>query len=172
LYQATGFLISKADELRIDPKTIIVSGSSAGAITSLHADWYKRNKHTLSQSLPEGFQYSGVVSFAGAIFSTSGKPSYEISPAPTLFFHGTADKTVPYNKRQLFNKGFFGSNYLARVFSKKDYLYYLVSQEGAGHEIAVTPMNERLLEVLQFIQTAVIRRSDFRKETTLIPVGN
>jgi dipeptidyl aminopeptidase/acylaminoacyl peptidase len=172
LYLATAFLLSRAEELRIDPENFIVSGSSAGAITSLHADWYKRNAHVLSEILPSGFQYNGVVSFAGAIFSTRGKPTYKIPPAPTLFFHGSEDKTVPFNKKQLFNKGFFGSNYLAKLFSKKAYLYYLFKQVGAGHEVAVTPMTERLPEVLEFMETAVLQPSEFRREVTIAPVGS
>ncbi|MEJ2583820.1 MAG: alpha/beta hydrolase fold domain-containing protein [Robiginitalea sp.] len=172
LYQATAFLLDKSEELQIDPSRIIVTGSSAGAITSLQGDWYARNKHELSQVLPEGFQYSGVVAFAGAIFSTEGKPEYEMPPAPTLFFHGTEDNTVPYNKRKLLNKGFFGSNYLARQFEKNDYEFHYIRQVGAGHEIATTPMKERLLEILRFIESAVLNKASYQVETTLIPLND
>ena len=170
LYQATAFLIDRAADLHIDPSQIIVSGSSAGAITSLHGDWYSRNKHDLTKILPEGFQYSGIVSFAGAIFSREGKPQYDTPPAPTLFFHGTKDKTVPYNKRKLLNKGFFGSNYLSRMFEKNDYRFHYVRQIGAGHEMATSPMKERLLEILRFIQTAVLKKASYQVETTLTPL--
>ena len=170
LYQATAFLVSRAGELQIDPSKIIVSGSSAGAITSLHGDWYNQNRHELTRLLPEGFQYAGVVAFAGAIFSYEGKPRYDHAPAPTLFFHGTEDKVVPYNKRRLLNKGFFGSNYLARQFSRNEYLFHYFRQMGAGHEMAVDPMNERMEEILYFIRSTALGKAPFQEETTLVPL--
>ena len=172
LYQATAFLVSKADTFGIDPSKIIVSGSSAGAITSLHADWYNRNHHELSAILPEGYQYSGVVAFAGAIFSNNGAPRYDTPPAPTLFFHGSEDKTVPYNKRRIFNKGFFGSDYLTRHFTKNEYLFHYFRLIGAGHEVAITPMKKHLDEIMAFIQRAVLAEADYLEETTLSPLGN
>ena len=44
--------------------------------------------------LPEGFRFKGVMSFAGAVMSTSGVPQYAAEPAPQLLFHGTADAAV------------------------------------------------------------------------------
>lgn len=170
LYKATTYLISNSDELGVDPSTFIVSGSSAGAITSLQADWYLKNNHELSQVLPDNFTYSGVISFAGAIFSTNGKPTYDSPPSPTLFFHGTEDKTVPYSKRQLFNKGFFGSAFLASQFVKNGYSFYLITEKEASHKVAVSAMIERMEEVLQFIGMAVLKKAEFQKETTLIPL--
>ena len=172
LYQATAFLIAGAADFGIDPSKVIISGSSAGAIASLHADWYNRNQHELSGILPPGYQYSGVVAFAGAIFSSKGSPRYEKVPAPTLFFHGSEDKTVPYNKRRLFNKGFFGSNYLSRQFEKKDYLFHYYRLIGAGHEVAVSPMKERVDEVVRFIRSAVLDKASYQEEITLLPLGN
>ena len=170
LYQATAFLASRAGELQIDPARILVSGSSAGAITSLHGDWYNQNRHELVRILPAGFQYAGVVAFAGAIFSYQGKPRYDHAPAPTLFFHGSEDHVVPYNKRRLLNKGFFGSNYLARQFARNNYLFHYFRQMGAGHEMAVNPMHERFAEILYFIRTSALGESGYQEETTLVPL--
>ena len=39
LFSATAFLLANAEELGIEPDNIVVSGSSAGAMTSLQADW-------------------------------------------------------------------------------------------------------------------------------------
>ncbi len=170
LYQATAYLVSRAGEFQIDPARILVSGSSAGAITSLHGDWYNQNRHELTHILPEGFQYAGVVAFAGAIFSYHGKPRYAHAPAPTLFFHGSEDKVVPFNKRRLLNKGFFGSNYLANQFARNNYLFHYFRQVGAGHEMAVDPMNQRMEEILYFIRTTALGKASFQEETTLTPL--
>jgi acetyl esterase/lipase len=171
LYEATSYLLSESEVLGLAPDRFIVSGSSAGAITSLQADWYLKNSHELSQILPENFRYAGVISFAGAIFSTTGKPRYASPPSPTLFFHGTHDKTVPYSKRRLLNKGFFGSAALAKQFVKEGYPFALVTEREAGHSIAVSAMDERLEEILQFIGKAVLKQSHFQKEITLIPIS-
>ncbi len=97
LYIATNYLLEHADDLNIDPSLIILSGSSAGAITVLQADYMERDNHPAASVLPDDFRYAGVISFAGGIFSEEGLPSYTQRPAPTLFFHGSADKLVPYN---------------------------------------------------------------------------
>lgn len=86
LYAATNYLLEHADELNIDPSLVIISGSSAGAITVLQADYMERDNHPVAKVLPDDFRYAGVISFAGGIFSKEGLPSYTQRPAPTLFF--------------------------------------------------------------------------------------
>lgn len=157
LYDATAYLIAHASDLGIDTGKIMISGSSAGAITALQADWEKRNHTAVTAPLPESFQYKGVIAFAGAILSYSGAPDYKIPPAPTMLFHGTEDKIVVYNKKRFFNKGFFGSNYLACRFKDKKYPYYFRRVYNRGHEIAGTPMYENLADILWFIDNYVLQ---------------
>jgi acetyl esterase/lipase len=161
LYDATAYLIKNADKLGIDTSMIMLSGSSAGAITVLHADWEKRNHKAFISQLPEDFQYKAVLSFAGAILSYKGKPSYKIPPAPTMLFHGTDDKVVIYNKIRLFNKGFFGSKALAKKFKQKKYPYYFERVEGMGHEVAGSPMKENLDDMLWFIDAYVYKKKQY-----------
>lgn len=156
LYKATEFILANADLLKIDKSRVLISGSSAGAITVLQADYEKRNNLESSKILPKDFQYSGVISFAGSIFSTEGTPSYNIAPAPTLFFHGSADKLVPYDNSRFFHIGMFGSNSLAKVFRKNKYPYLFYSIEDNGHEVADYPMQDFLPEIDQFINDYII----------------
>ncbi|MCD8264803.1 MAG: alpha/beta hydrolase [Tannerellaceae bacterium] len=86
LFSATRYLIDHAAELAIDTACIMMSGSSAGAITVLQADYYLSNRMPRSEMLPAGFRYKGVLSFAGGIFSHKGTPDYQTMPAPTFFF--------------------------------------------------------------------------------------
>ncbi|MBO9672236.1 MAG: alpha/beta hydrolase [Sphingobacteriaceae bacterium] len=164
VFSATDYLIKNAKEIGIDTAMIILSGSSAGAITALHADYNKRNETVLSAKLPQRFQYKGVISFAGAILSYHGAPKYTLPPAPTMFFHGTADKLVPYNKVRLLNRGFFGSKYLARTFKKKGYPYYFQYVQNMGHEIAGSPMVENLPDILWFIENYIIKKKRYFME--------
>lgn len=151
LYAATNYLLENAEELYIDPSRFIISGSSAGAITVLQADYMERDNHSLANMLPDDFHYAGVISFAGGIFSKEGVPSYTWQPAPTLFFHGSADRLVPYNKMRLFRLGMFGSQSLVRKFREERYPYLFYSMEDMGHEVSEYPMSEFLPEIEQFI---------------------
>ncbi len=159
LYSATRYLIDHADVLGIDPGRIIISGSSAGAITVLQADYWKRNHNPNANLLPVDFRYAGVISFAGAIFSTNGTPSYLQPPAPTLFFHGSGDRLVPYNKTRLFHLGMFGSKAIAQKFRLERYPYQFYSMEKIGHEVAEYPIREFLPEIEQFVHDWVFDRS-------------
>jgi predicted esterase len=161
VFRATAYLIKNAKAFGIDTAMIILSGSSAGAITALHADYNKRNATALSVGLPTNFQYKGVISFAGAILSYNGAPKYAIPPAPTMLFHGTADNLVPYNKVRLLNRGFFGSKYLARSFRKNGYPYYFQYVQDMGHEVAGSPMIENLPEILWFIENYIFKQKRY-----------
>lgn len=167
LYTATEYLLKYADDLNIDTSKIIISGSSAGALTVLQADYEKRNQKESARVLPQSFQYAGVISFAGAVFSKEGKPSYKITPAPTLFFHGSGDNLVPYKQIRLFRLGMFGSKSLAKQFRKQGYPYVFYSMEGIGHEAASYPMKEFLPEIEYFIQNLVLNNKQWLVDINL-----
>lgn len=158
LYTATAYIIEHATDLNVDTTQIIVSGSSAGAITVLQADYEKRNDFSSTKILPAAFQYAGVISFSGAIYSTHGIPSYRVAPAPTLLFHGDLDRLVPYKKVGLFHVGMFGSKVLARQFKKHDYPYLFYSMANNGHEVAEYPMVDFLPEIHSFIIDYVFKK--------------
>ena len=102
--------------------------------------------------LPEGFNFKGVMSFAGAIMSDSGLPSYKTEPAPHLLFHGTVDEAVAYNKIAFGRWGMYGSSSLVKeVFSKKGYVYNFFRYENHTHDVAGSmeatwPEQKRFLE--------------------------
>lgn len=166
-FTATNYLIRNADKLNIDTEKIIISGSSAGAMTVLQADYEKRNNYKADTILPKKFQYAGVISFAGAIFSTHGFPSYKVAPAPTLFFHGSADKLVPYNKIKIFKLGMFGSKWLAKHYKKEEYPYLFYSMQNIGHDVATYPIKEFQKEVLKFIQDYVFEQKPLMIDVNL-----
>lgn len=167
LYSATNYLLENAEELHIDPTLIIISGSSAGAVTVLQADYENRDNRPSADVLPNDFRYAGVISFAGAIFSTEGVPSYNQPPAPTLFFHGSADKLVPYDKTRFFNMGMFGSKPLVKKFKEEKYPYLFYSMEDIGHEVSEYPMQEFLPEIEQFISDYVFDRKQWMTDIYL-----
>lgn len=135
---AIAYLLEHAQELKINKDWIMMAGSSAGAITSLQVDYALCNGFLNYDILPEDFRLAGVVSYAGAIFSSKGKVKYNNhAPAPTMFFHGMSDGLVPYNQIEFFNIGFYGTNSLVKRFEKFGYPYFARRFEGYGHIIAI-----------------------------------
>ncbi|MDO5523529.1 MAG: alpha/beta hydrolase [Bacteroidia bacterium] len=167
LYSATGFLLQNADELNIDTSRIIISGSSAGAMTVLQADYEKQNARESAKALPNDFRYAGVIAFAGSIFSSEGLPSYTQRPAPTLFFHGSSDKLVPYGQTRFFNLGVFGSKPLAKRFKQQGYPYTFYTMENIGHDVSEYPMKEFLPEIDRFIRDFVFNRKQWMLDINL-----
>lgn len=153
---ATAFLVDNAGTFGIDPSNIVISGSSAGAITALQSDWEVCNGEPIAGILPEGFKYAGVMSFAGAIFSWKGKPSYSSAPSPTLMLHGTSDNIVPYKQRAVFNYHFTGTNVLTKVFKKNSFTYNTLRFKDHGHEIASCMIHCYDREI-QFLENVVMK---------------
>lgn len=155
LFSAVLCLMDNAAELGIDPSQIIIAGSSAGAMTVLQADYELGNRTALASVMPEGFRFAGVISFSGAIFSHKGKCKWTAqSPAPTLFFHGTSDELVTYNKIQFFNYGLFGTNAIVERFEKYDYPYMCIRFDNRYHEVAMF-MNPCFNQTIGFIDQFV-----------------
>lgn len=166
LFSAVEYLITYADELCIDPSQIILAGSSAGAITVLQADYELGNRTQLAAAMPADFRFAGVISFSGAIFSRKGKCKWTVQPpAPTLFLHGTSDELVTYNKIQVFNLGFFGTNQLVERFEKFDYPYMCIRFENRYHEVAAF-MNGFFNQTVGFIEQFVFNKKNWQVDVT------
>lgn len=165
LISATEFLIVNREKLRINPQHIVLIGSSAGAITVLQTDHELSNRSEQVKNLPPDFRYAAVVSFAGAILSVKGRPKYATQPAPTLFYHGTKDKIVAYNKFAIFRKGMYGTKSLVKVFKKKDYPFMVVRYAGLKHKVASFTRFEAQDQICDFIDMAV--SGNFHNEVDL-----
>ena len=156
LFSATNFIIENAAELKINPENIVISGSSAGAIAVMQAEYEIANRTLWSSVLPEGFNYAGVMSFSGAILSREGKVDYKTTPCPTLMLHGTADELVPYEQIAVLNLGFFGGGKLVKRFEKYDLNYNMYHFIDYGHEIAGSMDTTTDLQ-FRFIETNIMQ---------------
>lgn len=164
-YSATLFILDNAKRWKIDPKRIVLSGSSAGAITVLQAENERCNHTELAAMLPEGFRYGGVMSFAGAIFSVNGEPQWAENPAPIMFFHGNSDQQVPYKKATMLGVGFYGSHFLASQLNNLSSPYWFYMVKYATHELAVTPMKNNLAHIREFLKSYVTERKTTPRTT-------
>lgn len=168
LYCATNFVIANSEEWAVDTTKIMLSGSSAGAITAVQAEWMRCNGAWRAKVLPEGFRYAGVVSCAGAIFSTDGKPKFASQPAPMLLFHGTSDRNVPYDHASMFGVGFYGSAYIVKQLERLDSPYWFYSAEYMDHRMAGIPFIYECDIIMQFIRDFVIRGEVLQIHTDLV----
>ena len=135
LFSAVAFLADNQEELGIDPSNLVVAGSSAGAIISQAAEYdlvWGRGK-----GLPEGFQFKGVMAFAGAVISVTGEPKYPSAPCPVLMLHGTADQAVAYTKYGAMGRGIWGSDWLAQHWGKRGYTGWCIYRfKDRTHDVA------------------------------------
>jgi dienelactone hydrolase len=89
---AIRWLRTNAGFLGVDPSRIAMAGESAGAVTSLLVGWRKDDPGTSGNPGPPS-DIRAAVSVAG------GLPRNDFitdDDSPALFFHGTADPTVPF----------------------------------------------------------------------------
>ena len=166
LYSAILYILDNADTMGIEPDNIVLSGSSAGAISVLQADYELSNRTECAACMPEDFRFAGVMPFAGAIFSRHGKLKYKNSPAPTAFFHGTSDKLVNYKQIRFFNLGFFGSDKIAKRFRKLGFPHYITRFTGHGHEVAEFMDRTEDLQ-FRFLEQSVMNRSGATLDITV-----
>lgn len=136
LFSATNFILDNADQFGVSADNLVISGSSAGAITAMQAEYEIANSTKWASVLPKGFNYAGVMSFSGAILSREGKVDYKKAPCTTLMLHGTSDGLVPYKQIKVLKLGFFGGGKLVERFKKFGLNYNMYHFMGYGHEIA------------------------------------
>ena len=158
LISATQYIIENNVKLGVDTSKIILIGSSAGAIMVLRGDYELTNRTEMVQQIPAEFRYAGVISMAGALFTTNGKPKYKREPAPTFMLHGTKDKVVFYNKVQAFNLSAVGTNKLTQLFQKNKFNYWTYKFEGSGHEVATFPRVYLFDEIVTFMEDLAINK--------------
>lgn len=165
LFSATSFVVEHAEEWSVDPTKIIATGSSAGAITVLQGEHTICNRLPLTSLLPEGFNYAGIISFAGAVFTLGGAPEWNATSAPTLLFHGNSDTQVPYNKMAFFGCGMYGSKYIAKHLREVGVPYWFYSVEYQTHAMAWEPMHNNHAEILLFLDEFVAKGSRQQRDT-------
>lgn len=172
LYTATRYVLDHEEAWQIDPQRIVLSGSSAGAISVLQAEYQLCHAEEGIPLLPKEFQYAGVIAFAGAIADVAA-PTWPKRPCPILLFHGDADRTVPYRQAALPDVGgLWGSASIAESLAQAgaSYAFYRVGK--AGHEISSTPMQTQLYDILSFLDRQVMHQETLVIQTAIHAPGD
>lgn len=170
LQDATFFMIQNREKMGIDPQTIILSGSSAGAETVLNTAYQPPYCYGLDSG---PVSYAGVISMAGAIPDTSR--IFNESAIPSLLFHGTCDNLVPYataphrycKKGQAGYLILHGGYTIAEKLKRIGTPYWLYTYCNAAHEIAGKPMTANFSEIIDFCYSFVINKGK-EQRTTII----
>ena len=162
---ATAYVAGYAGKLNVNPSQIFACGSSAGAVTALQCEYELCNGGV--PAALSGFQYAGVVSFAGAIMSGDGL-SWDSKPCPMLLFHGDADSNVPFGELTMGEAGLFGSAAISESLAAQGVNHWFHRFNGADHSIAIAPMLRDKGEIYDFIRAVIAGKVD--KVTTVTTV--
>lgn len=166
LYDATSYILERADEWDIDKDQIVIMGGSAGATNSLVAEFNVANDTELARArLPQGFRYAGVISMAGAFWLNADTPlEFKSKPAPIMFFHGAKDQLVTCDEYQGAFSG-YGPAYYFRKFAGPDFPKWFVDYPQGDHVVAATPTFECQNEIESFLQKLVKERQQISVHT-------
>ncbi|WP_163233937.1 alpha/beta hydrolase [Caulobacter rhizosphaerae] len=159
VFDATSLVLKHADEWNIDKNQIVLMGGSAGATSSLVAEYNIANETDLAKAhLPPNFRYAGVISMAGAFWLKANTPlTFKNKPAPIMFFHGAKDQLVTYDEVQGPFSG-YGPVAYSRLFPGPDYPKWFVDYPQGDHIIAGTPAGDSVNEMKAFLQKFVKER--------------
>ena len=166
IYAATSWLIEHADEYNIDPEKMVISGSSAGAINSMNAEYYICSGHRIArENLPADFNYAGVVPMAGAVYLTGeadAELQWDRKPCPMCFFHGSADPTVTFDTERGPARQGFGPRYISRQLDALDVPYMLNEYVDGDHCMALLPIKWFWNEIDSFLDRIVLGGQDLK----------
>ena len=172
LYTATRYVIDHQADWQIDPQRIVLSGSSAGAISVLQAEYQLCHAKEGIPLLPQDFHYAGVIAFAGAIADVAA-PTWPKRPCPILLFHGDADRIVPYRQAALPDVGgLWGSASIAESLAQAGASYTFYQIGKAGHEVSSTPMQTQLYDILSFLDRQVMHQEPLVIQTAIHAPGD
>ena len=134
---AIAWVVAHAQALDIDPNKIVLTGSSAGAITILQLDYCRTNNLPQASALPEGWKPAASIPYAGGIMCRKRDLQYGSDPAPTLLLHGKKDKIVAYKRFGIpTHAKLFGSKTLDKVMKRQEIPHWFIRFDGIGHEVA------------------------------------
>lgn len=134
---AVAWVCSNADMLDIDPSRIILTGSSAGAITVLQLDYCRSNSLPEASALPSGWKPAAVIPYSGGIMCRKHDLKYATDPAPTMLMHGKKDRIVNYKSFGMpLSSKLFGAKKVDKVMNRQDIAHWFIRFDGIGHEVA------------------------------------
>ena len=159
MWQATSYMLKKADTYNIDTSKVFISGISAGAEIGFHASyWDYKLMNLYDNNVPTNFKYAGFIGGSGAIMDEN--LITDKNCIPMLLAHGSADKTVPYATAAHHSCPTYASGWLMLFGSYSIYKYAsqfnkgieLITYCGGGHEFSGYLFEKEPKYVLEFLK--------------------
>ena len=163
---AMAYVLAHAEEWGVDPTKIMVSGSSAGGLTTLRAIYDICNDGPFSVKFPSGWMPAGYIGYAGGLSLKEKELTWPKKPCPMLFFHGTDDTSVPYEIRPGEYFTYFGPLYITRQLHEMGVPFWLYSEIGADHVMSYKPFSGyNTHEIQTFVQKFVVEGLQLEMKT-------
>ena len=158
---AAAFIVDNSEELNINPNYLIAAGSSAGAESVSNAV-FMRDYFVSDTQKYKSVKFSGLFSCAGAIINS--EYINKDNAIPSVFYHGTNDKLVPFgiaphhycNSEKPGYLIMEGSHQMVKKLETFEIPYYFNIVKGGGHEVAGIPFSD-LKDIFNFFNQTIIQ---------------
>lgn len=151
--EATAWLLKNCP---VDPTKIITAGGSAGAFIVLQIEYDLCNGAPyVKKYLPEGFNFAGIVSAAGAIYTDGSDLTWNMPPCPIQLLVGEKDHMVNEEAGLSWGLRLFCTMSLHKSLSEACVPHWLYVEKGADHVVAMKHLTDNLEETDKFIRTFI-----------------
>lgn len=167
LTDAMAFVLKKADEWKVDVNKVMLSGSSAGGITTLMSIYDICNDGPYSKKFPSGWMPAGYIGYAGGVVTYEKELTWKRKPCPMMFFHGSADFTVAFDvKRSDEAQNVFGPKYILAQLHEMEVPNYLYCEIDGDHVLSYKPFGGyNTHEIQTFVEKFVIQGLQLEMKT-------
>ena len=166
LTDAMVFVLSKADEWKVDKDKIMLEGSSAGGITTLMAIYDICNDGPYSKKFPAGWMPAGYIGYAGAIINRQQDLKWAKKPCPMMFFHGSGDSTVTIDIKRSDALNVFGPKYILAQLHEMEVPNWLYCEIDGDHVLSYKPYSGyNTHEIQTFVEKFVIQGLELEMKT-------
>ena len=168
LTDAMAFVLKNAADWKVDTDKIMLSGSSAGGITTLMSIYDICNSGPYSKKFPAGWMPAGYIGYAGAIITYEKDLVWKRKPCPMMFFHGSGDSTVAFEIKRSDSgaQNVFGPKYILAQLHEMEVPNYLYCETDADHVISYKPFNGyNTHEIQTFVEKFIIQGLQLEMKT-------
>ena len=158
LTDAMAFVLSKADDWKVDVDKVMLSGSSAGGITTLMSIYDICNGGPFSKKFPAGWMPAGYIGYAGGIVNSEQDLHWNNKPCPMMFFHGSADFSVNFNVQRSESLNVFGPTYILAQLHEMEVPNWLYCEIDGDHVLSYKPFGGyNTHEIQTFVEKFVLQ---------------
>ena len=158
LTDAMAFVLKQADAWKVDVDKVMLSGSSAGGITTLMSIYDICNGGPYSKKFPAGWMPAGYIGYAGGIINSEQDLHWNNKPCPMMFFHGSADFSVTFNVQRSETLNVFGPTYILAQLHEMEVPNWLYCEIDGDHVLSYKPFGGyNTHEIQTFVEKFVLQ---------------